>query len=509
VTSRSFRALYYFLVPHPVFLGWLIIVLLASAALESLTAAAVFPVVAAMLGEGVQGQAGWVIHFLGQVTNMIPIADPVSAAVVLLVVLVMFKGGMVFLRETMIAGGSARIVRDAKMELLSSFVHAPYSYFVMPQKSNLHHLITMGPKGLGDALVLLPYAVAQFLTGFAIVLLLLSLNWKLTMMVAVVGLLVYAIFGSVSQWVSHAIGKQQTHVEAEEHRVAREFLQGIREILIARAGLFWAARFGKESDRYRSLATKDGILQSIPRVLIEICFFAAVGALVLIYRWQAAGSAEGFAPVMAVFAYAVYRLVGAMGLVLGYNAKLNNKLPVVEELFDAIRTIPRRSEEGRSDIVVRKMIEFDHVWFGYPGQEQPALRDLCFDIPAGKLTGIIGPNGSGKSTVLHLLLGLFEPMQGRILVDGMDLKAVHPESWLCSTGFIGAGSFLFSGTVEENIRFGLVTPTMEEVRGAARMAQAHEFISQLPQGYDTMLGEKGIGLSDGQRHGPCCDGRLY
>jgi ATP-binding cassette subfamily B protein/subfamily B ATP-binding cassette protein MsbA len=148
---------------------------------------------------------------------------------------------------------------------------------------------------------------------------------------------------------------------------------------------------------------------------------------------------------------------------------------------------------------LRSAIEFRDVSLRHPDAEVEAVRGLGFTIPRGKVTALVGGSGAGKSTIADLLLRLYEPTGGAILADGVPIASYSLSSWRLRLGVVSQDTMLFSTTVAENIRFGQAGASDAEVEAAARLANAHEFIATLPQGYDTLVGEGGHGLSGGQR----------
>jgi ATP-binding cassette subfamily B protein len=144
-------------------------------------------------------------------------------------------------------------------------------------------------------------------------------------------------------------------------------------------------------------------------------------------------------------------------------------------------------------------IAFEDVYFAYPGGRGAAHDGLSFIVAAGEKIGIVGPSGSGKSSVARLLLRLFDPQRGTVKIGGHDIKTLDPEALRRMIAVVHQDTYLFHGTVEENLRLGKPDASREELETAARDANAHEFISLLPQGYDTMIGERGVLLSGGQR----------
>jgi ATP-binding cassette subfamily B protein len=168
------------------------------------------------------------------------------------------------------------------------------------------------------------------------------------------------------------------------------------------------------------------------------------------------------------------------------------------EVLDAPETITDAPNARPLPMPLRGDIVFDHVTFGYD-PAHPVLKDISLHIRPGERVALLGPSGAGKSTLIALVARLYDPDGGRVLIDGHDLRAVTLASLRSQSAQVQQESFLFNTTVLENLRFGRPDATQEEVEIAARAANAHGFISNLPDGYDTMVGERGVRLSGGQK----------
>ncbi|HUC72160.1 MAG TPA: ABC transporter ATP-binding protein, partial [Stellaceae bacterium] len=172
----------------------------------------------------------------------------------------------------------------------------------------------------------------------------------------------------------------------------------------------------------------------------------------------------------------------------------------INALFAAEPLVPARPASVLPpDMPLLPTIAFEDVRFSYPGGRGAAHDGLSFAVDAGEKIGIVGPSGSGKSSVARLLLRLFDPQHGRVLIGGRDLKSLDPEMARRMIAVVHQDTYLFHGTVEENLRLGKPDAGNDEIEAAARDANAHEFISLLPHGYQTMIGERGVMLSGGQR----------
>jgi len=169
----------------------------------------------------------------------------------------------------------------------------------------------------------------------------------------------------------------------------------------------------------------------------------------------------------------------------------------IQAILSADDVIPDRPD-AVSLGPVRGEITFDHVAFGYAG-EPLVLTDVCFTIKPGQVVGVVGPTGSGKSTVVSLLPRFYDPTRGRVLIDGIDINGCKLASLRSQVGFVLQETVLFRGTIRDNIAYGRPGASDEEVIAAAKLANAHEFISRMPHGYDSAVGERGDTLSGGQR----------
>jgi ABC-type multidrug transport system fused ATPase/permease subunit len=202
---------------------------------------------------------------------------------------------------------------------------------------------------------------------------------------------------------------------------------------------------------------------------------------------------------LVVLAYvaSIYKPLEAITSTVG---SLQERFIALEMAFELLDTEPliRDAPGARPLDRVRGEVAYEGVSFAYQGR-QATLEDISFRVRPGEVVGIVGPTGAGKSTLVSLLLRLYDPDKGRILLDGHDLRKIELASLRAHVSIVLQEPLLFSGTILENIRYGRLDADMDEVVAAARAANAHDFISALPEGYDSEIGEKGVGLSGGER----------
>ncbi|OPZ78161.1 MAG: putative multidrug export ATP-binding/permease protein [bacterium ADurb.Bin431] len=180
--------------------------------------------------------------------------------------------------------------------------------------------------------------------------------------------------------------------------------------------------------------------------------------------------------------------------------RIQEAMAAAERIFEVLDLEPAvQSRPGAIKLTeFREAIELRGVSFSY-GREAEVLRDLSLTIPKGNILAIVGPSGAGKSTLVDLIPRFYDPTEGAIFLDGVDLREIEIGHLRRLMGIVTQETILFNDTVRNNIAYGLSSKPLEEIVEAARIANAHDFISQLPEGYDTNIGERGIALSGGQR----------
>jgi ATP-binding cassette subfamily B protein len=278
--------------------------------------------------------------------------------------------------------------------------------------------------------------------------------------------------------------------------------ENIRGIAVIKA-------FGREEDEIRKFReTNDALRVQKRHVFRVVSFFMPVIGflsqvnLVILLGYGGYLVIEGRIPLGV-------GLITFTGMLQQFSAQIANIAAVANSMQESLTGARRVFEvlDAPLEIVnapepmwlprVWGRVTFEHVWFD-PGTE-PVLKDVCFEVQPGQCVAVVGPTGSGKSALLSLIPRFYDPSKGRVLIDGMDIRGLELAAARRNVGLVFQESFLFSTTVAANIAFGVPGATREQIEKAARIASAHEFILDLPKGYETILGEGGSGLSGGQR----------
>ncbi|MDM0023617.1 ABC transporter ATP-binding protein [Variovorax saccharolyticus] len=237
------------------------------------------------------------------------------------------------------------------------------------------------------------------------------------------------------------------------------------------------------------------LLSPVVAVVVALCTGIVLwkGTALIIAGTMTAGALTVYLAYLSKFFKPVKDLAGMASTIAQTTVALE-RIQKILGADDIIRDRPDAIDPGRA----KGEITFEHVAFGY-GDEAPVLRDVSFTIKPGQVVGIVGPTGSGKSTVVSLMPRFYQPTGGRVLIDGIDISLQKLVALRSQIGFVLQETVLFRGTIGENIAYGKPGATQEEIVAAARLANADEFISRMPHGYDSLVGERGDTLSGGQR----------
>lgn len=342
----------------------------------------------------------------------------------------------------------------------------------------------------------LPFLVINALMLLGVLILLFLTNWILALCILAPFPLVALISMKVWRPISNKFHKVSQKM-ARVHMHLGESLMGIRVVKAFAREDHEYEKFIRRSNELRDAANHADQSWHTAFGFMSLC--TSMGAVI---NW----TVGGYMVLNGSLALGDFWMVSAyVGLVYGplqWFAQINNwfsrAMAGAERIFELMDMVP----EGRSgDQTLHKVeghVIFDGVRFGYD-KSNPIIKSLSFDVKAGEMIGLVGHSGAGKSTTINLVCRFYEPDKGRILVDGIDIKEMSLQEYRAQIGIVLQDPFLFHGTIAENISYGKPGATMEEVMRAAKAANAHDFVLAKPEGYDTVVGERGARLSGGEK----------
>ncbi len=344
-----------------------------------------------------------------------------------------------------------------------------------------------------------PDVIVNVITFAAITTVLASLNWRLTLYsMAPIPLVVLALIG-FSKVVRPAFRKRQQDV-GELNAVLNDSISGIREIKAFNRESEQLERVEMGIERYRVSMLTALKLMAIFQPFID--FSTSIGQLVVIFfgGQMALQGTLSIADLVAFFLYLemFYQPIRALGMSWEQVQEALAGFDRVEELLTESPDVKEPERPTPLSEPINGELTFEHVTFSYNDQEI-VLKDINLEIPASHVVALVGPTGVGKSTLVSLIPRFYDVKSGSIKLDGVDIREVDVEDLRKNISIVLQDVFLFHGTVRENILFGNPQATDEEILEAAKISNAYEFIKELPDGFNTIIGERGVKLSGGQR----------
>jgi ABC transporter fused permease/ATP-binding protein len=296
------------------------------------------------------------------------------------------------------------------------------------------------------------------------------------------------------------LSKESQDALAKASDVAVESLGGIRTVRSFAAEKREGARYRSAIDASLELAYKRVNLSG---AFFGVAFFAAFGSAVFVFWYGARMVASAELTAGALISFLFYTMQMAFGLsaLAELWTDVQRASGAAERIFELLDRKPSiQNDAGEIPAEIRGAISFEHVNFSYPTRADIAvLKDFSIALKPGEVVAVVGPSGAGKSTIASMLYRLYDPLSGRVLLDGKPYAELNAEWLRRQIGVVAQEPLLFSSSIKENIRYGTPDATDEQVESAAKTANAHEFISGFPEKYDTLVGERGIQLSGGQK----------
>jgi subfamily B ATP-binding cassette protein MsbA len=392
-----------------------------------------------------------------------------------------------------------RAIADMRTSLQRHIIRLPTSYFDSTQSGVLASRVMNDAEGVrnlvGSGFVQL---VGGLVTSVIALGVLFYLNWQLTM-VSITVLAVFAAVMIVAFGRLRPLFRDRGKITSEVTGRLGETFGGIRIV---------KAYIAEEREDGIFAAGVQRLFQNVRRTLTGVSAVTSFGGVVIGtigVVMMVIGGRSILAGTMTLGDFIMYIFfVGMLAAPLIQMSSIGTQLSEALAGLDRIREIKALATEDDEDArreplgSLQGNVTFDDVWFEYVAGV-PVLKDVSFNARAGTTTALVGSSGSGKSTLIGLVMAFNRPQSGRVLVDGRDLAGVRLHDYRAQLGVVLQDNFMFDGTIAENIRFSRPDATMEEVQAVSRVAHCDDFIATFPNGYDTIVGERGVKLSGGQR----------
>ncbi len=416
------------------------------------------------------------------------------------VMLVFFARGVFFFGQSyLMAYAGQRIVIDIRTEIYRKLNQMSLSFYEKNKTGTIMSYVTNDVAALQGALI---QSVIELFTEGVVLIgslgAMVWLNWKLTLFTLATSPVVFKViqvFGRKLRDSGHRIQESAADITS----VLQETISSVRVVKSFVREDYEIEKFEKENFLNFRASMRNALLSSKITPITEFTATIGITAIIWYGGHEVIGGRLTAGSLIAFLIYAI-NMSNPVKRLTKVFSEIQKAMAAAQRVFAIIDMPPDIIDKPTATILppVKGGVVFDHVTFSYnPGDQ--VLSDLTFHAEAGQLVAIVGPSGAGKTTISNLLMRFYEIDDGKITIDGIDITDVTMSSLRGQIGMVPQETMLFNGSVYDNILYGRLDATKEEVEAAARSANADSFIRELPGGYNTMLGDRGVNLSGGQR----------
>ena len=425
----------------------------------------------------------------------------VSAVCVALIVVFSAKNISLYIKNITLSIVQYRLIRDLRNKLYSHFHYLSLSYFNKNKSGELTAVLVNDIDNMRNSLSIMFQKL--FVEPINIIILM-SLLFIVSTKLALIALLIIPVSGIIIFGISHSIRRRSARSQAQLAGMTSMIAETIGSMRIVKAFAtkgFEINRFAKETQKYYKLMIRRDRLRFVSSPVSET-FGATIAALLL---WV------GARDVLVIESISSEDFLRFILLLFSLFQPLKNLTNVVNELQNGLASADRvfAIMDIKSDIQdvdnafkvkdLNSSLSFNDVSFTYGNKDEKVLNNINFKINKGEIFALVGPSGAGKSTLVDLIPRFYDTMSGSIKIDGKDIKDLELKSLRSIMGIVTQETFLFDDTVKANISYGVENISDDEIKDASKAANAHEFIRKLPDGYNTIIGERGVSLSGGQK----------
>ncbi|MDD3296562.1 MAG: ABC transporter ATP-binding protein [Candidatus Omnitrophica bacterium] len=426
--------------------------------------------------------------------------ERIQSIAVIMVVIVSFKSFLTYMSSILINRLQQNSIKYYRLLCFNQLLKLKMGYFNLQRLGHIQSLITTRINHVGVLIASGASIISSIFTIALLIIMLFVLSWKMTLLALfLVGLSSFILRG-ISRKSADA-GEASDAAVQNMSTTLLDTLTGMKIIHLFNRQKDIISKFKEDAENYRDTVFRLVRAKDMVKPLFEFTGVASLALVMFAGSFILGNYGKDSMQVLLLFLFIFFRIMPAANAFNSMRVSIIGYWPFLKRTHEFIQKKENLYIKDGSKTFkgLKQSIQMKGLNFSYNSSEKEVLHNISFDISKGLKVGVVGPSGGGKSTLVELLLRFYDPQAGEVLVDGIDLREFEVNSWRRHIGVVSQDTFLFNDTVWANIAFAKPGASEEEIRKAAKRAHAYDFIKELPLGYDTMLGERGVRLSGGQR----------
>lgn len=386
--------------------------------------------------------------------------------------------------------------------LMEVYLHQPYSWYLSQNSAELEKtILSEVAQVIGNAMKPIIELAARSILVIVLLALLVTVSPKVTLIMGLsLGLAYSFIFIFVRKFINK-LGEDRLSNNELRFKTVSEALGAVKAVKVGGLENFYLKSFSNSALIYSKTTANVQIISQLPRFILEIILFGGILFLIL-YNMSLKDNFSNFLPILSLYIFAGYRLMPALQQLYVSFSQLTFIGASLDKLYNELKSLqPLIKYEKQNLLKINKTISLKNIYYNYPNVSRVVLENINLDISANSTVGLIGATGSGKTTLVDIILGLLDPQKGTLQVDGEHITKKNIRSWQRSIGYVPQHIYLADDTIMANIALGVEPKNInqETVEYASKIAKLHQFIvKELPEKYQTKVGERGVKLSGGQ-----------
>ena len=486
-------------------LGILLVIIIIGAFVELLGVSAIMPLIDVAM-EPDKTVDKWYFVLVSRYTGITDANQMIVFLAVALIVVYVLKNIYV----TMMYSLQYRFVFNNQQRLsvrmMKSYMRQDYLFHVSKNVAEFQRNITSDVNGFFTVALNALQFLAEFSVSLVLVIYLFIQDWVSTLAVASLLFLFMGFFTLFFRKVLVRIGEESRQANVLVTKWLFQAFSGIKEIKVANKESFFIDNYDRNYKDCARVQRQQSILTYLPKPVMETVCICSLMIAMIIKIVVVKSDIASFVTTLSIFAVAAFRMLPSFNKITGYISGMMFNKPAIDAVYRDLKEIEQlmdRRAADHEDTVKQRLgnaIRLESVSFRYPESEKWILQDASLEIPKNTSVALIGASGAGKTTAADLILGILEPQEGAVTIDGTDIRKCM-SSWHEDVGYIPQAIYLMDDDIRANIAFGIPESEIDDaaIMKALREAQLDQFVQSLPDGLDTMIGDRGVKLSGGQR----------